>query len=76
MASNSRAENQYYGKYRECCVVAHLNHSQVEYNENFIFTPEEKKRLFNEAKLIADFIGNHTATYLGNHTINESGDRA
>lgn len=74
MVSNSRAENQYYGKYRECCVVAHLNHNEVEYNENFIFTPEEKKKLSNEAKLIANFIGNHTATYLGNHTINESGD--
>lgn len=74
MPSNSRAENQYYGKYRECCVVAHLNGSEVEYNENHTFTQEEQVELFNEAKLIADFLGNHTATYLGNRTGTESGD--
>ena len=74
MPSNSRAENQFFGKYRECCVVAHLNHSEVEYHENYNFTPEEKQRLFDEAKFVADFIGDHTATYLGNHTSTESGD--
>lgn len=74
MPSNTRAENQYYGKFRECCVVAHLNHSEIDYHENFIFTNEEQIRLSNEAKLIADFLGSHTATYLGNHTANESGD--
>lgn len=74
MPSNSRAENQFFGKYRECCVVAHLNHSKVEYHENYNFTAEEQQRLFNEAKIVADFIGNHTATYLGNHTSSESGD--
>ena len=58
MPSNSRAENQYYGKYRECCVVAHLNNSEVEYHENFVFTTEEQTRLSCEAKLIADFLGN------------------
>lgn len=74
MPSNSRAENQYYGKYRECSVVAHLNSSEIEYHENFTFTTEEQNRLSKEAKLVADFIGNHTATYLGNQTANESGD--
>lgn len=74
MPSNSRAENQYYGKYRECCVVAHMNHTEVEYHENYTFTDKEQKVLFEEAKLIADFLGDHTATYLGNHTANESGD--
>ena len=74
MPSNTRAENQYYGKYRECCVVAHLNHAEVEYHEDYVFTTEEQEILFNEAKLIADFLGNHTATYLGNHTADESGD--
>lgn len=74
MPSNSRAENQYYGKFRECCVVAHLNHTDIDYHENHVFTTEEQDVLFNEAKLIADFIGDHTATYLGNHTANESGD--
>lgn len=74
MVSNSRDKNQYFGKYRECCVVAHLNKTAVEYNENYTFTEKEKETLFNESKLIADFIGNHTATYLGNHTTSESGD--
>ena len=74
MPSNTRAENQYYGKYRECWVVAHLNHSDIEYYENYTFTEEEQKSLADEAKLIADFLGDHTATYLGNHTSNESGD--
>lgn len=74
MPSNSRAENQYYGKFRECCVVAHLNHTDIDYHENHVFTTEEQSVLFNEAKLIANFIGDHTATYLGNHTANESGD--
>lgn len=74
MPSNNRAENQYYGKYRECCIVAHLNNTDVDYHENYMFTEEEQKTLFNEAKLVADFLGNHTATYLGNHTAMESGD--
>lgn len=74
MPSNNRAENQYYGKYRECCVVAHLNNTEVEYHENYVFTAEEQNCLFNEAKIIADYIGNHTATYLGNRTSVESGD--
>lgn len=74
MPSNVRADNQYYGKYRECCVVAHLNHKEVEYYEDYTFTPEEQKILFKESKLIADFLGDHTASYLGNHTANESGD--
>lgn len=74
MPSNARAENQYYGKYCECCVVAHLNNSAIEYNEDYTFTPEEQIDLFNEAKLIANFIGKHTATYLGNHTGTASGD--
>lgn len=74
MPSNTRADNQYYGKYRECCVIANLNKTEVDYKENYEFSDEEKVTLFNEGKLIADYIGNHTAVYLGNHTANESGD--
>ena len=74
MPSNSRSKNQFFGKYRECCVVAHLNKTPVEYHENYIFTEEEHQRLFAEAKLVADFLGSHTSTYLGNHTSSESGD--
>lgn len=74
MPSNSRADNQYYGKYRECCVVAQLNNEAVEYHEDYDFTDNERSQLFNEAQLISDFLGQHKATYLGNHTASESGD--
>lgn len=74
MPSNTRADNQYYGKYRECCVVANLNHTSVDCQENYNFSEQEKVTLFNEGKLIADYIGEHKAIYLGNHTANESGD--
>ena len=74
MPSNSRADNQYYGKYRECCVVAQLNNEAVEYHEDYDFTDNERSQLFNEARLISDFLGQHKATYLGNHTASESGD--
>lgn len=74
MPSNSRKDNQYYGKYCECAVVACLNNAPIEYREKFIFSNEEQKELFNDAKLIADYLGSHKATYLGNHTSTESGD--
>lgn len=74
MPSNNRKDNQYFGKYRECCVVANLNNSEVEFNENYSFSSEEQKTLYEEGKMIADFLGKHTATYLGNHTATESGD--
>lgn len=74
MPSNNRADNQYYGKYRECCVIACLNNSPVEYNENYIFTPQEQEQLYKEGKIIADYIGDHKAQYIGNHTATASGD--
>lgn len=74
MPSNNRTNNQYYGKYRECCVVACLNNTKVEYNENYTFTEKEEKELYSQGKIIADFLGNHTAQYIGNHTIDKSGD--
>ena len=74
MASNSRAENQYYGKYRECCVIAHLHHAEVEYLENYDIPEKEREDIFEKSKIVSNFIGKHTATYIGNHTINESGD--
>jgi hypothetical protein len=74
MPTNTKATNQYYGKYRECCVVAQLNKTEIDYNENYDFTEEEKVLLYNQSKLIANFIGDHKAEYLGNHTALESGD--
>jgi hypothetical protein len=74
MPSNSKDTNQYYGKYRECCVVAHLNGEPVEYHENYSFTDDEKEILSQQSKLIADYLGDHRAEYLGNSTQSESGD--
>ena len=75
MPSNNRAQNQYYGKYRECCIVAHLNNEAVDYKENYNFSEEEKQKMYNEAKLIADFLGyENKAVYIGDKTSNESGD--
>ena len=58
MSSNSRAENQYYGKYRECCVIAHLNHAEVEYLENYDIPEKERKDIFEKSKIVSNFIGN------------------
>ena len=74
MPTNNKSENQYYGKYRECCVVAALNGTKVEYNENYIFSNEEKEKMYNDGKKIANFIGNYTAIYSGNHTATAAGD--
>ena len=74
MISNIKSDNQYYGKYRECCVVAALNGSNVNYNEDYSFTDEEKEQMMEEGKKIASYIGNHTAKYTGNHTSSAAGD--
>lgn len=74
MASNIKKNNQYYGKYRECCVVACLNDSPVEYFEKYIFSQEEKDDLYQDGKIIADYLGDHKATYSGNHTATAAGD--
>lgn len=74
MPRNSRSNNQYYGKYFECCIVSALNKEEIEYKENYSFTKEEKENIFKEAQKVAHFLGNHTATYVGNQTANESGD--
>ena len=58
MPSNVKADNQYFGKYRECCVVAYLNNSEIEYNENYIFTEEEK---INLEKQVNELTTAHTA---------------
>ena len=74
MISNIKSDNQYYGKYRECCVIAALNGSNVNYNEDYSFTDEEKEQMMEEGKKIASYIGNHTAKYTGNHTSSTAGD--
>ena len=34
MPRNSRADNQYYGKFFECCVVSEINNTDIEYKED------------------------------------------
>lgn len=71
----NKANNQYYGKYTECCVVANLNGEDVVYNENYDkFTEKEKINMFNDGRIIAEYLGDHTATYCGNHTGTAAGD--
>ena len=73
--SNNKAENQYYGKFLECCVVAAMNNNEeVEYKEDHIFTEDEQSEFFEEAEQIANYLGKSTAIYIGNKTSNEKGD--
>ena len=73
--SNSKAKNQYYGKFLECCIVAAMNNSEeVEYEEDYIFSEDEQSEFFEEAEQIANYLGKSTAIYIGNKTSNEKGD--
>ena len=47
--SNNKAENQYYGKFLECCVVAAMNNNEeVEYKEDHIFTEDEQSEFLKK----------------------------
>ena len=73
--SNGKAENQYYGKFLECCTTAAMNNSEeVEYEEDYIFTEDEQSEFFEEAEQLANHVGKTRAIYIGNKTSNERGD--
>lgn len=72
--SNDKSLNQYYGKYFECCIVAHLNNENVNYNEDYEIPKENKDLMFKEAENVAKYLGNHIANYCGNHTALSNGD--
>lgn len=75
MPSNIKADNQYFGKFFEQCVVAKINNEAIPEYKDYIFTKEEKEQLEKEAKLIADYLDtNLKATWIGGNTANESGD--
>ena len=74
MPSNNKATNQYYGKFFETAVVAQLNNSEIEYNENYEFTDDEKTIMLKQAQEVANYLGEHTAQYVGNQTSLASGD--
>ena len=74
MPSNSRAENQYYGKMFESIIVSQLNKTPLEYKEDFSFDDATIKRLSQEAQQVVDLLKNHTAIYTGDKTSISSGD--
>ena len=74
MPSNSRNENQYYGKMFESIIVSQLNQTPLEYKEDFSFDDATIKRLDREAQQVVDLLKNHTAIYTGDKTSTSSGD--
>ena len=74
MPRGTRSENQYIGKYYECCVTAVLNKSEIDYKENYELSESIKEEIYNNAKITAEHIGPHIATYVGNLTSSATGD--
>lgn len=74
--ARTKANNQYYGKYFECCVVNQINNENVDlYKETFNdFTDEERKEILEDAKKLANYLKVDKAEYIGNHTVLASGD--
>jgi hypothetical protein len=72
--SRERSENQFYGKFFECCTVAALNKEEVQYKENFTFSQKEQDEIFKDACMLASYLGAHKAIYTGDKTGTQSGD--
>lgn len=81
-SSNAKEDNQWIGKYFELCCVAQINNTgvipdptQYKSTQGYNFTEEEKQKLYNQARKVADYIGsNHHAEWIGEHTISATGD--
>ena len=74
MPRNTRNVNQYYGKYFECCVNSILNNTPIDFKEDYAFSEKEKEIFYAHAKIVADYIGDHSSTYVGNLTCSATGD--
>ena len=75
MPSNTRDNNQYFGKYFEKCIVAQINGETVLPKSDFKFTEQELQSIWNEAEQIKNHIGiSHKATHVGDQTSNADGD--
>lgn len=82
MPSNTKADNQWIGKYFELCCVEQINHTNIipdptkyKSTSGYNFTEKEKIELFNQAKRIADYLGpGHYAEWIGDSTISGKGD--
>lgn len=80
--SNTKSDNQYFGKYLEIAITAKINNESQNPNPNdyeelngYNFSENEIINLNNDAKKVAEYIGNnHKATYVGNHTVSGIGD--
>lgn len=74
MPSNVKADNQYYGKLFESAIVAQINKEDLIYKENYEFSEEDLKQIMEEAKIVADYLGDNKADYIGDKTSTASGD--
>jgi len=80
--TNSKADNQWIGKYFELCYVERANNTRVipdptqhKSTQGYDFTEEEKQSLYNQAERVNQFIGpGHHAEWIGEHTISATGD--
>lgn len=82
MPSNTKSDNQYFGKYFERAIVEKINQTGIivdptQYSDTngYNFSDNEIKYLNEEAKQVGEYIG-HTlhSIHTGNHTSIESGD--
>lgn len=82
MPSNTKSDNQYFGKYFEIAVVSKIkgesdNPNPKDYKDtcDYDFSEEEIQILNDQAKIIANYIGyDITADRVGNHTVSGIGD--
>lgn len=71
-----KENNQFYGKYFECCVVNVINQANEElYKESYVdFTPKELQDMKQDAEQLALYLNANKAEYIGNLTVNAKGD--
>ena len=71
-----KENNQYYGKYFECCVVNQINKEDKDlYKENYCdFSTEEKEDIQKDAMAVAQYLNANKAEYTGNLTGSAKGD--
>lgn len=72
---NTRANNQYYGKYFEYCVACYLNRViKGSSAEQYGVPIEDGSIIEQEAKEIVKYLGQHRCQYTGIHTANADAD--
>ena len=82
MPSNTKSDNQYFGKYFERATVEKINQSGIivdptQYKDTcgYDFSPEEIQYLNDEAELVGNYIGHDIhSIHTGDHTATKTGD--